>query len=528
MKHLEFGECLDYLLKTLGISINRLAKAINVDNSLANRWVNGKRVPTYNSLYIEDITNFLADNIKNSIQINSINTLFLEMFGDNAQADTPKEKIKKILYEAQGYSLEIRKKKQAENAFSANKKIGTPQTSSSHLSVQDTIVHGSINTLVACNDLLNSALNSLSPAEHIIYLTYFNELPLSPTAYEHVINFQSILLRLLDNGWEIHFLARINNNTQRTIRLINFVKPFINMGKFFISCLDYYDYVSVSMDYIIVSDYCAFTGVIINSFNAGVFFRTPSAVELYTDYVKNLIFNHGRPLVNYYPLEKGLDYNFSLAKCEDSIGKRYLFKDCFGTITIPEDLYRKLLKRRNLSPAETKKALVFYNKRLEAFLHHISAYEHVDLYPVSCINHLIRNQLIYLYDHTGISSVEMEVEEIIQLLENIVCLLKKFENYHIVFVSERSQTALVKNMFYCLVKEKKSVFVLAYNPQNKNQFLRMTIDAPMVVFAFEAYLRQLWQEEAPVLKNKSDIIEWLEREIELLRNRVKLHKSPGQ
>jgi len=95
MKHLEFGECLDYLLKTLGISINRLAKAINVDNSLANRWVNGKRVPTYNSLYIEDITNFLADNIKNSIQINSINTLFLEMFGDNAQADTPKEKIKK-------------------------------------------------------------------------------------------------------------------------------------------------------------------------------------------------------------------------------------------------------------------------------------------------------------------------------------------------------------------------------------------------------------------------------------------------
>lgn len=423
MSHIEFGQCLKVLLGSLSISINRMAKAINVDASLANRWVNGKRVPTYNSTYIEDIVEFLAQNVKNSWQVESIDNLFLKVHGTRDNSLSIKDKLRKILYEAQGYSLEKLKNKTSKNSSQGNKKDRTLDLPNSYrLSAKDIIIFGTNDIIAACNSALYSALNYLPSSKGKIYITYFNELPISQKEYDNVLRFHKALLELLKNGWEVHFLVRINENIDRTIGLIDFTKSLISTGRFSIYYLSHYEHSTIGKDYVIVSDYCAMACFTFNDKNAGSLFLTPAAITLYTEYVKNLISTYGRSLLHYYSMDECIDYNLSLANCEDSIGNRILYKDCFGVITLPLNLYEDLLKRRNLNPSEIKKALTFYKKRLEAFHSNIDAYEHIDLYPINFINHLVKNQEINLYDHTGITPVQLEKREIIQLLENIIHL----------------------------------------------------------------------------------------------------------
>ena len=63
----------------LDISMNQLSKAINVDSSLVSRWVSGKRIPAYNTIYIDSITEYFSRNIKNSFQEQNLNKVLLSL-----------------------------------------------------------------------------------------------------------------------------------------------------------------------------------------------------------------------------------------------------------------------------------------------------------------------------------------------------------------------------------------------------------------------------------------------------------------
>ncbi|WP_054750058.1 helix-turn-helix transcriptional regulator [Ruminiclostridium josui] len=123
--NMKFGECLRYLLSIFEVSIAKLSKVINVDNSLVNRWVNEKRTPAYNTDYVEKISEYLSGCILNSYQLQYLDEFFIKVCGDyNIEIDT-KEKIKKILLQAQGYSIEYKKNlpKENKNLFKVKKTL---------------------------------------------------------------------------------------------------------------------------------------------------------------------------------------------------------------------------------------------------------------------------------------------------------------------------------------------------------------------------------------------------------------------
>lgn len=103
---MKFGECLNLLLSTFDISANRLSKAINVDSSLVNRWIHGKRIPPLSTSYITNISEYLSKNVLNSFQLKLLNDIFLKVINDNEESLSNKDKIQKILLESQGNSLE--------------------------------------------------------------------------------------------------------------------------------------------------------------------------------------------------------------------------------------------------------------------------------------------------------------------------------------------------------------------------------------------------------------------------------------
>jgi len=166
--YIPFGECLKRILCILDISINRLAKAINVDNSLVNRWVNGKRIPAYNTPYIDSITDFVARNIRNSFQVQQIDELYAEICNLYDSEYPIKDKIRILLQEAQGYSIEHRKREKARNKENSGicHRIRTEITGKEKaifdLSSEDKIIIGTENILSAVADLL-TAVSELPP-----------------------------------------------------------------------------------------------------------------------------------------------------------------------------------------------------------------------------------------------------------------------------------------------------------------------------------------------------------------------------
>lgn len=541
----EFCQCLDFLLSTLGISISSLAKAINVDSSLVSRWVNGKRVPVYNTVYIENMSEYLAKKTINSIQMKKINNFFIDLFGDNKATITIAEKIRKILLESQGYSIENKKKSEKEEMIKSNRRKQTSKNNGNqyhenHINFynknskmnanflsqaidftsEDKILLGIDNILSSVISLLELAENQKAGSNNKIYITYSNNLDIASQQNNLLVSFRNTLLTSIANGWSIVFLVGLDNNTGKTIRLINFIKPLLVTGKVSLYYIDRHDIFIENHDSVIVSEIGALLSFCINlnpKVDNAFCFRSKYAVEVLQNHFDLFISTYGRPIINYFSQENSIDYSFHLVKNENSIGNRFLYKYSFSVLTLPKGLYEKLLRKKGITESKIQVALDFYDKRLSAFIQNIQLYEYTDIYFIDFVSDLIRYRRLNLYDYTGIELIDLELEDIIEILNNIVYLLETYSNYKIAFISSDIDSTVEDGDLYCLVKERKAVFLEAFNP-SKTHRVQLEINEPTIVMAFEEYFRNLMRKVSPLNKDKKEVISWLNKQIYLIKS----------
>ncbi|HHY25340.1 MAG TPA: helix-turn-helix transcriptional regulator [Desulfitobacterium dehalogenans] len=521
----DFAHCLKYLLSALGVSINRLSKALNVDGSLVNRWVNGKRIPSYNSNYIETITQFLSANIKNSLQIQLINELFERVFGVDAGTDCNEEKIKKVLFEAQGISLSNHKKhtKESKKLLKYKKTMANPPFFNEVVSMshEDKIIAGTHNVASAFRHLLGLTLQT-HKRKKVIYITYFNDVFFYMSGEEDLRHFQTMLLDLMTQGCEVHYLLRITHDVQRMMDLLDFLKPLIGTNQLYLYYLKSYDSLTLGKDYFIVPE----TGVLSCFFtqadkSCALYLRNPLAISFYEEYWVGLTQSSATPLLIKYPAENEESFHSAYMESEEAIGNRFLYKDGFSLFTLPLPLYKKLLLKRKVSKQEMASALDFHQKCLKAFQANIEIYEYKDIYTIDNLSYLVKNRQFFLYDHIGLSAVDLEMEELIDFLQNMITLLKTYDNYSIAFVRKNAIIPGFEKNVSCLLKERHAVIVEILGSQNIAP-MRFSIHEPMMVNAVEGYFKILWQQIAPVMKKKAEVIAWLQQETDSLKSALYL------
>lgn len=520
--NMKFGECLRYLLSILEISIVKLSKVINVDNSLVNRWVNEKRTPAYNTDYIEKISEYLSGCILNSFQIQYLDELFLKLCGDcNIEIGT-KEKIKKILLQSQGYSIECKKKAVEENkAHNNNINVNLLNMQDSNfsinLSIEDKIIIGYKNLLAASISLLEDASNHKCNND-TIYIS-FNDNMLIHRYYNDLISFRNAMLKAINNGWSILFLLKLNNNINSIINFIKFAQSLTVTGKFHPYYFKKYSHTHTYQEFIVIQGVGALFGLSNNlhsKIDTAFYFRNKVAVNIFKNLIDTTINNQIKSLVKYYESDNAIDYSHFLTEQEDVIGNRILYKRDFSILTFPKNLYNKLLKRQNLKSDETNTSLKFYNKRMKAFLSNINKYKYTDIYHIDCINNLIKRGKFNLYLYNKVITINLEVADVIVILKNIVTLLKKYKNYNIAFISQNNNIANLA--FYCMLKERTAIIMETYDCAKDIPLLRLSIKEPIFVKAFEAYFNEVLEQIAPINKDKNEIINWIERHINLLEN----------
>lgn len=546
--NMKFGECLHILLSTLDISINRLSKAINVDSSLVNRWINEKRTPSYNNTtYIESISEYLSKIIQNSFQEQHLNELFLRICEDNEKEISIKDKIKKILLQSQGYSIECKKQEMKENKahsidrkhifkFSNNCQSGFEEddnirisyltsttynpTSSINLSSEDKVIIGSKNVLSACITLLETAANQKCSNNNTIYISFNNEVDITSHYDNGLIHWRNAVLKAIDNGWNILFLLRLNNNINRTMGFINFAQPLINTGKFNPYYYKKYDIFTTGKELIVVPEVGALfclPSKLYSGIDRAFYFKNKVAVDIFKNYFSIILENLAQPLVKYYTWDNTIEYSHCLAENEGSIGNRFMYKYDFSVLTLPENLYAKLLQRKNLSQDKILVELEVYKRRMNAFLSNIHHCEYKDICSIDSIKNLVKHKQLCLYCHTGFEIMDLEVQDVIDHLKNIINLLETYDNYNIAFMLQNHDNTIRYFNYYCIVKERQAVMLESHEPSKIIPQVRLSIREPMLVKAFEEYFNEMWEHIAPVNKDKKEVINWIQSQIDLLK-----------
>ena len=288
-KFLAFGEFLKLLLSVLDIKYSKLARSINVDPSLVNKWIHGERIPPYRSDYVGKIADLISMNILNMFQEKKI----IEILNlTNIEFDTAmkvSEKIKKSLWESLGYSEEARNmgkghyikalntKLQFNNRLLPSHNLGgqhrktraggmdapnirryklTGRVSDSSvikLSPSDRIITGRENILETGLHLLKRAAK-IPPHkdDSSIYLTFMDDELFSNIEEDFMSRYRNSLCNALKNNWSIVLIFQISNDTNRIMRFLRLASSLFPLGKLYIYYLTKYDVLSYGNQILIV------------------------------------------------------------------------------------------------------------------------------------------------------------------------------------------------------------------------------------------------------------------------------------
>lgn len=528
MAGMTFGDCLSFLLSILDISMNRLSRAINVDNSLVNRWIHGKRIPPYNTAYIENIAEYLSRNFHNSTQINHLNELFCNICGNNASASLIKDKIRMILSECQGYSIECRKKERIKNNNTDVKDIINQNslycrnTSKKilSLSADDKIFFGTGNTLSLCIDLLKSAVNLRSLRSITIYITYSNYLETKSGETVQLINeIKTQLLKAAGKGINVCFLVKLDSNINRTLDFIRFIYPVLLTGRLMVYYNIKYSIADSDREIFVVPGIGAISCIPAGESShekCGFFFKNKNAVNIFNNYFKMLLKSNSRELIKYYTRDTDMEYYHDLLEAQENIGSSFLYRTGQHPLMMSVALFRSILERKGFSKKVISCSAEIFEMHLNTFKKNICRYEYYDVCSLKAVTNLINSREFPLLINGTIETVVLDTDELLKIIENVIHTVKSFGNYKLCFTQEKDFFGYGECCVF--IKEKCALLYEMHGGSGTAPETKLSINEPMVVIAAEKYFMEKYEQIAPINKDKDEIIRFLEKQMHLLNN----------
>ena len=184
---------------------------------------------------------------------------------------------------------------------------------------------------------------------------------------------------------------------------------------------------------------------------------------------------------------------------------------CLNYVTIPMELIEKfsLCDKEKISDEEILKRAYQYKKIKRALHSQIKNYKFVDIYSKNFIENLIKI--------SKNPETQIEPSDILKLFENIVYMLKKYDNYYIGLLNNTNVEIL--SNFSWMVKD-STVLLTNYCDRDKKNSIKscVSISEPNIVNTFKKYFRELWSEIAPINKEKESVISWFEAQMKGLNN----------
>jgi hypothetical protein len=513
---ISFGECLSVLLKVFNINGSKLAKGINIDQSLVYKWLRNERIPAFDSPYINLITNYLTDNLNSNPYIENRITKILP-FDEDASLKylNVKSEVRNMLYKAQSYSLEFKNDKlniltgyntyhYSDKPAYSRLKLEAIDKSTDKVKIIIGIkaVFDNIIDLVAKasenRPINNSILISLN--SNMAYLHHYGSIN---------IRWKNALVSAINNGWKVVFLVSLNDDTKRTIKIIEDMQIALNTNRLYVYYTNAEYDMSIGNELVIVPQVGAlfcFSSHIRNQVDSAFLFQSTESIDALAGHFFQY-FSSARPLYNTYPSQKFIEFQKLFANVEEQLGDRFVFKGGHSTITIPSSLYEKYIKHSIKKEHEASQRLNLHRKRIEAFKAQVKYYLFRDIWFKESIERLVFDKK-YFFDENYILGNYIPVkEDILSHIKNIIFMLQEYKNYEVAIVSEKDYEDICKICW--MVKGTSYVMIEAIDSNDCTAEINLAITEEKAVAAYREYYLNLWNSIPQINKNKVEIINWL-------------------
>ena len=549
-KYSTFGECLAAILNALDLKCSKLAREINVDPSLIYKWLRGERVPPYDTPYITLISDYVARKISNSYQRETIIDLL-----DKHEIGTPEtnrmdiqNRIKLWLQEAQGYSMKLKKKASTRKRNNSDNvssiagflnSIDTKRNESEagfkehdsdinrnyfHSCDKIQVIKGRMEVLYSAIKLFNQAKKEPAPDDDMILITFNSEMDILLDDKDLRYKWLHALYDALSYGWNIILQIKLNNNIQRTIKIIEDLQILLSQGHLSIYYHKTNDDIFVLNELYIVPR----TGALFcfssndgKQVDRAFWYHEKESIDALSSYFFQYL-SFAKPLLKSYPSQKTIEYLQALTEAEEVPGSKYVFKNGLSTVTIPLSLYEKYLKLGNNTAQEISYRKFLHGKRLESFESQVKHYDFKDICFIESLERLVKSKKYSFDEYYMLEDRTPSNEDIICYLENIINLLRKHDNYEIAFVSEKDFKSM-SNICW-VVKGNSSVFIetldkgkMAGNNDSLASEMNFMVTEKSIVNAFQDYFHRIWDDIPDEYKNKRNSINLIQSLIEACR-----------
>ncbi|HEY7349195.1 MAG TPA: hypothetical protein VH599_12855 [Ktedonobacterales bacterium] len=510
MSSIRFGDYLTQLLHERECSGSRLATMLSIDPALVYRWLHNKAIPKLDTAYCDEIAFKLHLSQAELSQLKEAQIFSLSR---------PMEQRPRTRHDSAAVERLLR---QAAPRPQANGSSTAALSSLQPLAARPSgVIWGRPAILEAIISLLE-ALAPLPPHQNnTVMLTFQGAQDAYSDFPELQDRYMKALQSVLQRGWQVCHLWRIDQDIRRSILLVENILRLLGTGRYFPYYMNSYGTLAPPYDLLIVPKTAAmlfFATQNPRRADAALLAHDLEQIELFHTHFDQL-YAMSQPLTHIYLPEDGANIWQAYADAEDQPGGRLAVKDGFTFLTEPPAWYRQgalLAQVIAESGVPLNAALECQFRRQTAFQANVAVHPYRDICARRGIERLIHHGEAPRNDRLppGFTLSEKARR---QQLEYAIHLLRTHEHYELAIIDEEEEQFVPSEMFW-EVAGQHTALMLSWSTDRtgKDIMIELVINESTIVHAFHDYFTELWERIAPEHKDKAHIIAWLEQQLDLL------------
>lgn len=518
-----FGDTLRTLMRAQEIPIRGLARAIHVEKSVVYRWLRNERVPQLNTDHVANIEKYLALDPRAADQLRRAQITSLTQ----ARPSAPP-----------------RKRASRSTALAVDRLIGRAREGSGslpakHLSAmprafvhaqQAATLRGGGAVLQTAIDIIESARPAPQGENPTILLSVQGEeLFGGPQGLEQA--WQHSLRAALRRGWKIEQLWRLDKDVSRSLRLVDSMLDLIGLGGYHPRYFERYGLLQPPYDLVIVPGHAAMLVLAADGSacsDGALVLTEPSQVDLASAHYRHLRAHTKWLLQGFMPKTQELDYTRALVEAEAKAGGRLFVMDAPSALTLPLSWLREdstFGRYAALSGMVHESDLRSYmqelRRRAAEFERLVKSYDYLDICPLRSIRQLA--EMGRYHPDTALHGKHVPLKMRLEHLQRIVSMLSSHERYSLALLDEREEEAMPTVPTRIMAGENDAfVVTLSRDVSDRPTTVPVHISEPTIVAAFREHFADMWERIAPPHKQKSDVIQWLQRQVDLLQHHMQV------
>lgn len=489
---MDFSNKLNMIMTILNCNNSRLGRGINVDPSLISRWKSGSRKLKPNSPYIPLIVDFLLRTEPMAYQIESINNMLgtefqLKKYGDickfkNALIEwlsSPNESL--INYRASSSDQNSLKfntlmEKLSDFSFEDTSKISIPQSSSIKNTGRETTlsvysgIEGKRNAVL---NIMNTLLSSDKPRELLCFSDENVEWLTGDRDF--YLKWAFLMKAAVNAGHKIKIIHIINRSPNEIMEAIDQWAPLHLTGKL----ESYY------MPKYVANRIKKSFWVIPNILASGAITASPDELCECTyisedeEIVNNMegvfegLLSSCRKYFKIYNSSSAQDFTSSLLEFDAAIGNVITLKDNLTSVTLPENVLKRMLNRTNLSTLEKNIRIELHKQRQKSFLKNLSRFKVTDILSIDALFDIISVNLNSVEDISSLS-MTYEPQDLYDHIMSIIGYLKEYDNYK--FIPIKKDMFNYGNNIFISVKDATGSILGKWNNNPAKNIVIMTYE----------------------------------------------------